>query len=164
MSSLKLTHLNGADCAIFQVDKANQRLLENNSSSMYTAEASVENKLGGVQGWRDVLVSAGFRFRKASKSLPDSVFFPQKDDKGKLRQCGDILRAMLGKLAICINNEGFPQGVSQGSRFASQIGVKQQATFQREYKTLKNTFNLNCSCHKIPFLHNLFWSKGRGEV
>ena len=81
-----------------QVDKANQRLLDNNTSLMYTAEASVANKLGDAQGWRDVLQSAGFRLRKAAKSLPDAIFFPLKDDKGKLRQCGDILRALLGKL------------------------------------------------------------------
>ena len=64
---------------------------------MYTAEASVASKLGDAQGWRDVFVAAGFRFRKAAKSLPDSIFFPLKDDKGKLRQCGDILRSLLGK-------------------------------------------------------------------
>lgn len=65
---------------------------------MYTAEASIENKLCDAQGWRDVLMAAGFRFRKAAKNLPDAVFFPLKDEKGKLRQAGDILRSLLGKL------------------------------------------------------------------
>ena len=65
---------------------------------MYTAEASIETKLGEAQGWKDVLTAAGFRFRKAAKNLPDAVFFPLKDEKGKLRQCGDILRSLLGML------------------------------------------------------------------
>jgi hypothetical protein len=65
---------------------------------MYTAEASIETKLGDAQGWKDVLTAAGFRFRKAAKNLPDAVFFPLKDEKGKLRQCGDILRSLLGML------------------------------------------------------------------
>lgn len=79
-----------------QVDKANQRLLSNNTSLMYTAEASIEAKLSDVSGWRDVFTAAGFRFRKAAKDLPDAMFFPLKDEKGKLRQCGDILRSLLG--------------------------------------------------------------------
>ena len=80
------------------MDKANQRLLSNNTSLMYTAESSIEAKLCETQGWRDVLTAAGFRFRKAAKNLPDAVFFPLKDEKGKLRQCGDILRSLLGTL------------------------------------------------------------------
>lgn len=64
---------------------------------MYTAEKSIATKLGNTTGWKDVLLAAGFRFRKASKNLPDAVFFPLKDEKGKLRQCGGILRSLLGK-------------------------------------------------------------------
>lgn len=63
---------------------------------MYTTQKSIENKVGNATGWKDVLVSVGFRFEPTSNGLPAAVFFPQSDPGEKLGKCSASLQALLG--------------------------------------------------------------------
>lgn len=63
---------------------------------MYTTQKSIENKVGPVCGWKELLISVGFRFEPASNGLPASVFFPQSDPGERLTQCSASLQALLG--------------------------------------------------------------------
>lgn len=65
---------------------------------MYTTQQSIENKVGGVAGWKEILMSVGFRFEQASNGLPAAVFFPQCDPGERLVKCSASLQALLGKL------------------------------------------------------------------
>jgi len=66
---------------------------------MYTAEASIDAKVKGASGWRELLKLLGFRFQKASNGIPDSVFFPSANsaDADKLATASNHLHALLGK-------------------------------------------------------------------
>merc|ERR1719297_279532 len=70
---------------------------------MYTSQASIENKVGGGagglatgDGWKDLLMSVGFRFEPAANGIPSAVFFPQNDPGERLTQCSASLQAILG--------------------------------------------------------------------
>ena len=84
---------------VFQVDKAQQRIRQGQRSSMYTAEASIDAKVKGASGWRELLKLLGFRFQRASSGIPDSVFFPSVNsaDADKLATASNHLHALLGK-------------------------------------------------------------------
>ena len=58
-----------------------------------------KNKAGAdskVKGWKDLLISVGFRFEPATNGIPPSVFFPQSDPGERLTQCSASLQAILG--------------------------------------------------------------------
>ena len=64
---------------------------------MYTSQKSIENKVGEeIKGWKDLLISVGFRFEPATNGIPPSVFFPQNDPGERLTQCSASLQALLG--------------------------------------------------------------------
>jgi hypothetical protein len=63
---------------------------------MYTTQRSIENKVGAVAGWKELLISVGFRFEPAANNIPASVFFPQSDPADRLTQCSASLQALLG--------------------------------------------------------------------
>ena len=63
---------------------------------MYTSQKSIENKVGSVSGWRELLMSVGFRFEPAANGIPSAVFFPQTDPGERLTQCSASLQAILG--------------------------------------------------------------------
>ena len=63
---------------------------------MYTSQKSIENKVGTVVGWRELLMSVGFRFEPAANGIPSAVFFPQTDPGERLTQCSASLQAILG--------------------------------------------------------------------
>ena len=69
---------------------------------MYTADASINAKVKGASGWRDLLKLLGFRFQKASNGIPDSVFFPSVTSgvADKLAVASNHLHALLGKLVV----------------------------------------------------------------
>lgn len=66
---------------------------------MYTADASINAKVKGASGWRELLKLLGFRFQKASNGIPDSVFFPSVTSgvTDKLAAASNHLHALLGK-------------------------------------------------------------------
>lgn len=53
-------------------------------------------QVGSVVGWKELLMSVGFRFEPASNGIPSSVFFPQSDPDERLTQCSASLQALLG--------------------------------------------------------------------
>lgn len=79
-----------------QVEKSLQRIHRGHKNAMYTTQKSIENKVGPVNGWKELLISVGFRFEPASNGLPASVFFPQSDPGERLTQCSASLQALLG--------------------------------------------------------------------
>jgi hypothetical protein len=46
---------------------------------MHTTQRSIENKVGPVNGWKELLISVGLRFELAANNIPASGFFPQND-------------------------------------------------------------------------------------
>lgn len=54
-------------------------------------------QVGAVTGWKELLMSVGFRFEPASNGIPSSVFFPQSDPDERLTQCSASLQALLGE-------------------------------------------------------------------
>ena len=64
---------------------------------MYTTYQSIDNKVGGITGWKDLLQAVGFRFETAGNGLPPAVFFPQTDPGDRLTQASASLQALLGK-------------------------------------------------------------------
>ena len=82
---------------MFQVEKSLQRINRGSKNAMYTSQKSIENKIGDdVRGWKDLLISVGFRFEPATNGIPPSVFFPQNDPGERLTQCSASLQALLG--------------------------------------------------------------------
>lgn len=79
-----------------QVEKSLQRIHRGQKNAMYTTQKSIENKVGSVSGWKDLLMSVGFRFEPAANGIPSSVFFPQSDPEERLTQCSASLQALLG--------------------------------------------------------------------
>ncbi|TRY69941.1 hypothetical protein TCAL_01247 [Tigriopus californicus] len=78
------------------VEKSLQRLNRGYKNAMYTSQKSIENKVGSVDGWKDLLISVGFRFEPEANNIPASVFFPQSDPGERLAQCSASLQAILG--------------------------------------------------------------------
>jgi hypothetical protein len=86
----------------FQIEKSLQRILRGQRNAMYTTQLSIENKVGSISGWKDLLMSVGFRFEPAANGLPPAVFFPQSDPGDRLTQCSASLQAMLGEETLQI--------------------------------------------------------------
>ena len=83
-----------------QVEKSLQRIHRGHRNAMYTTQKSIENKVGNVSGWKDLLMSVGFRFEPAANGIPSSVFFPQSDPGERLTQCSASLQALLGEFSM----------------------------------------------------------------
>ena len=79
------------------VEKSLQRIHHGQRNAMYTTQQSIENKVGEVAGWRDLLTSVGFRFEPAVNGMPSAVFFPTNDIGDRLAQCSASLQAFLGR-------------------------------------------------------------------
>nr|CAH0103229.1 unnamed protein product [Daphnia galeata] len=78
------------------VEKSLQRIHRGYRNAMYTTQRSIENKVGPVTGWKELLISVGFRFEPTANNIPASVFFPQSDPGERLTQCSASLQALLG--------------------------------------------------------------------
>ncbi|XP_070572636.1 tetratricopeptide repeat protein 28-like isoform X2 [Ptychodera flava] len=78
------------------VEKSLQRINRGQRNPMYTTQQSIMKKVGPVKGWRELMLSVGFRFEATSKDIPASVFFPQSDPGERLMQASASLQALLG--------------------------------------------------------------------
>ncbi|XP_044002279.1 tetratricopeptide repeat protein 28 [Aphidius gifuensis] len=78
------------------VEKSLQRIHRGQKNAMYTLQHSIENKVGGATGWKELLMSVGFRFEPGGNNIPSSVFFPQSDPEERLTRCSASLQALLG--------------------------------------------------------------------
>ena len=43
------------------IEKSLQRIIQGEEKGMYTTQDSIESKVGGINGWKDLLTSVGFR-------------------------------------------------------------------------------------------------------
>ncbi|KAI2801478.1 Tetratricopeptide repeat protein 28 [Blomia tropicalis] len=88
------------------VEKSLQRIQRGQKNAMYTTQQSIENKVGlHTKGWRELLMSVGFRFEPSSTNgLPACVFFPQSDPNGRLIRCSTALQAILALTPATINS------------------------------------------------------------
>ena len=78
------------------MEKSLQRIQKRQCQPMYTTQSSIENKVGDINGWIDLLKSVGFQFECSQNGLPPSVFFPTSDPGDRLTQCSASLQALLG--------------------------------------------------------------------
>ena len=78
------------------MEKSLQRINRGYKNAMYTSQKSIEAKVGVVTGWKDLLMSVGFRFEPEANKIPAAVFFPQSDPGERLTQCSASLQALLG--------------------------------------------------------------------
>ncbi|XP_061732037.1 tetratricopeptide repeat protein 28 isoform X1 [Nerophis ophidion] len=78
------------------VEKSLQRIDSGQHNPMYTSQQSVDNKVGGVPGWRALLSAVGFRLDLGGAGLPAAVFFPTSDPGERLQQCSLSLQSLLG--------------------------------------------------------------------
>ncbi|CAB3246278.1 unnamed protein product [Arctia plantaginis] len=103
------------------VEKSLQRIVRGQKNAMYTTQKSIENKAGNVSGWRELLMSVGFRFEPAANGIPSSVFFPQSDPEERLTQCSASLQALLGLTSTTL--QSLSKLISNGDVADDIIGV-----------------------------------------
>ncbi|KAH9641439.1 hypothetical protein HF086_006055 [Spodoptera exigua] len=103
------------------VEKSLQRIVRGQKNAMYTTQKSIENKAGSINGWRELLMSVGFRFEPAANGIPSSVFFPQSDPEERLTQCSASLQALLGLTSTTL--QALSKLISNGDVADDIIGV-----------------------------------------
>lgn len=63
----------------------------------YITKTSVEQKVGPVHGWQELLSSVGFHvIEHVKKEVPPMIFFPDHDDSGMQRKCRRHIESLLG--------------------------------------------------------------------
>ncbi|XP_023311093.1 tetratricopeptide repeat protein 28 [Anoplophora glabripennis] len=143
------------------VEKSLQRIHRGQKNAMYTTQKSIENKVGSVTGWRELLMSVGFRFEPASNGIPSSVFFPQSDPEERLTQCSASLQALLGLTSTSIH--ALCKLTSNPDVADDIIAVIQSALSQFTSKGLDSDsvdVALNVRLWRVPGCHELLASLG----
>ncbi len=69
----------------------------------YTSQQAVEAKVGGIEGWQDLLSYTGFHFIGAMKEVPATIVFPEHDDSGLQRKAMRHLESLLGLPQPCLH-------------------------------------------------------------
>ncbi|CAH1107767.1 unnamed protein product [Psylliodes chrysocephalus] len=143
------------------VEKSLQRIHRGQKNAMYTTQKSIENKVGSVCGWKELLMSVGFRFEPASNGIPSSVFFPQSDPDDRLTQCSASLQALLGLTSTSIH--ALSKLTSNPEVADEIIAVIQSALTQFSSKGVEND-SVDVALHvrlwRVPGCHELFASLG----
>ena len=154
------------------VEKSLQRIHRGYRNAMYTTQRSIENKVGPVSGWKELLISVGFRFEPAANNIPASVFFPQSDPCERLTQCSASLQALLG---LATSSLLAISKLLASSELADEItGVLRNATTQLALRDLENEsvdIQVPVKLWRLPGCHELLASLsfdlmevGRNEV
>ena len=74
-----------------------RRIQESNTEPKYVAKTSVEQKVGPVHGWQELLSSVGFHIIEHLKNkVPPMIFFPGYDDSGMQWKCRRHIESLLG--------------------------------------------------------------------
>ncbi|XP_070206318.1 tetratricopeptide repeat protein 28-like, partial [Littorina saxatilis] len=115
------------------MEKSLQRIQQGSRNPMYTTVQSIENKVGAVPGWKELLRAVGFRFEPSAAGLPPAVFFPQSDPCDRLTQASASLQALLGlppssvtALSKFISNQAVGEALIQGMReILSKLSAKE---------------------------------------
>ncbi|CAH1184063.1 unnamed protein product [Phyllotreta striolata] len=143
------------------VEKSLQRIHRGQKNAMYTTQKSIENKVGCVNGWKELLMSVGFRFEPASNGIPSSVFFPQSDPDDRLTQCSASLQALLGLTGTSI--QALSKLTSNSDVADEIIAVIQAALTQFSSKGVESD-SVDVALHvrlwRVPGCHELFASLG----
>ncbi|CAH1132763.1 unnamed protein product [Ceutorhynchus assimilis] len=143
------------------VEKSLQRIHRGQKNAMYTTQKSIENKVGTVTGWKELLMSVGFRFEPASNGIPSSVFFPQSDPDERLTQCSASLQALLGLSTTSI--QALSKLTTNPDVADDIIAVIQSSLNQFSSKTMDNEsveVGINVRLWRIPGCHELLASLG----
>ncbi|CAH1163307.1 unnamed protein product [Phaedon cochleariae] len=143
------------------VEKSLQRIHRGQKNAMYTTQKSIENKVGSVTGWKELLMSVGFRFEPASNGIPSSVFFPQSDPDERLTQCSASLQALLGLTSTSI--QALSKLTSNSDIADDVIAVIQSALSQFSSKSSEAEnvdISLNVRLWRVPGCHELLASLG----
>ncbi|KAL3271555.1 hypothetical protein HHI36_022031 [Cryptolaemus montrouzieri] len=143
------------------VEKSLQRIHRGQKNAMYTTQKSIENKVGLVNGWRELLMSVGFRFEPASNGIPSSVFFPQSDPDERLTTCSASLQALLALTSTSI--QALSKLTATSEVADDIIAVIQSALSQFSSKNVENEsveVALNVRLWRVPGCHELFASLG----
>ncbi|KAG6446865.1 tetratricopeptide repeat protein 28 [Manduca sexta] len=138
------------------VEKSLQRIVRGQKNAMYTTQKSIENKAGNATGWRELLMSVGFRFEPAANGIPSSVFFPQSDPEERLTQCSASLQALLGlspttlqALSKLISNGDVADDIIGVIRSViSQFSIKNSETDTIEVAVNVRLWRVN-GCHEL---------------
>uniref|UniRef100_A0A6P7GVU4 Tetratricopeptide repeat protein 28 n=1 Tax=Diabrotica virgifera virgifera TaxID=50390 RepID=A0A6P7GVU4_DIAVI len=143
------------------VEKSLQRIHRGQKNAMYTTQKSIENKVGSIGGWKELLMSVGFRFEPASNGIPSSVFFPQSDLDERLTQCSASLQALLGLTSTSIH--ALSKLTSNADVADDIIAVIQAALSQFSSKGIEGD-SIDVALHvrlwRVPGCHELFASLG----
>ncbi|KAF5284646.1 hypothetical protein FQR65_LT13477 [Abscondita terminalis] len=143
------------------VEKSLQRIHRGQKNAMYTTQKSIENKVGSVIGWKELLMSVGFRFEPASNGIPSSVFFPQSDPDERLTQCSASLQALLGLTSTSLH--ALSKLTANADVADDIIGVIQSVMSQFSAKNSESEnieFSLNVRLWRVPGCHELLASLG----
>ncbi|KAK9746315.1 CHAT domain [Popillia japonica] len=143
------------------VEKSLQRIHRGQKNAMYTTQKSIENKVGVVTGWKELLMSVGFRFEPASNGIPSSVFFPQSDPDERLTQCSASLQALLALTSTSI--QALSKLTVSPEVADDIIGVIQSALAQFSSKGSESDsveIELNVRLWRTPGCHELLASLG----
>lgn len=81
---------------LFQIEKFLQRIYQGIKNFMYIICQFIENKVGGILGWKDLFQVVGFRFEVVRNGLLLVVFFFQIDFGDRFIQVSVSLQVLLG--------------------------------------------------------------------
>ncbi|KAB0791731.1 hypothetical protein PPYR_03531 [Photinus pyralis] len=143
------------------VEKSLQRIHRGQKNAMYTTQKSIENKVGTVMGWKELLMSVGFRFEPASNGIPSSVFFPQSDPDERLTQCSASLQALLGLTSTSLH--ALSKLTANADVADDIIGVIQSVMSQFSAKNSDADsveISLSVKLWRVPGCHELLASLG----
>ena len=128
---------------------------------MYTSQKSIENKVGSVEGWKDLLMSVGFRFEPAANGIPAAVFFPQSDPGERLTQCSASLQAIL---ALSANSWTALSSILSSPESADEImALFRQVISEfgpRDLESESQKVGVNVKLWRVPGCHELLASLG----
>ncbi|XP_062528966.1 tetratricopeptide repeat protein 28 isoform X2 [Bombyx mori] len=143
------------------VEKSLQRIVRGQKNAMYTTQKSIENKAGNATGWKELLMSVGFRFEPAANGIPSSVFFPQSDPEERLTQCSASLQALLGLTSTTL--QALSKLISNGDVADDIIGLVRSVISQFSVKNSENEtieVAVNVRLWRVNGCHELLASLG----
>ena len=90
--------LNRLSLTLPQVTSSLSRVQEDITDPKYTLEHVLEQKIGPVPGWKELLKSIGFHFiGQISRDVPSTIIFPEHDDSNMLQKCKKSINTLLSE-------------------------------------------------------------------
>ncbi|KAM5193806.1 tetratricopeptide repeat protein 28 [Mantella aurantiaca] len=154
------------------VEKSLQRIQNGQRNSMYTSQQSVENKVGGVQGWQSLLTAVGFRLDPPASGLPAAVFFPTSDPGDRLQQCSTTIQSLLGLphaalQALCklitaseTGEQLINRAVKNMVGVLHQVLVQLQTDKEHDFSTVPIQVSISVQLWRLPGCHEFLAALG----